>query len=129
MKRAEILALQLGRRRVDTQAWGTCYVRQLRADELRELLDILDGPRGAVRLARLVVFGAVDEAGAPMFEPGDVDALTTKALEPLGALADAFLELNDIQEFDDPEKKSPSTRLSSSPSTSRTDGATRNPAH
>ncbi len=130
MNREEILKLPLGTRRVNTQAWGPVFVRQLRADELPALLEILDAPSGAVRLARFCVLGCVQADGSPLFLPGDEQRLTERALEPVSELAAAFLELNGIEGVTDPEseKKSDSVPSTSSPSVSRIDGGSRNRA-
>ena len=130
MNRDEILGLSLGRRAVETQAWGVVFVRQLRADELPALLDVLDAPSGAIRLARFCVLGCVTEDGAPLFLPGDESRLTEQALEPVSELAAAFLELNGIEGVGDAdeEKKSASIQSTSSLSVLPTGGGSRNRA-
>ena len=130
MNREEILGLPLGRRQVHTQAWGNVFVRQLRADELPALLEILDSPSGAIRLARFCVLGCIQADGSPLFLPGDEHRLTERALEPVSELAAAFLELNGIEGVTDPEaeKKSASGPSTSSPSVLPIDGGSRNRA-
>ncbi len=129
MNRKEILALPLGRRAVETQAWGVVFVRQLRGDELPALLDILDAS-GPERLARFCVLGCVQDDGSPLFLPGDEQRLIERALEPVSELAAAFLELNGIEGVTDPEseKKSASVPSTSSPSVLPIGGGSRNRA-
>ena len=129
MNREEILSLPLGRRAVETQAWGVVFVRQLRGDELPALLDILDAS-GPERLARFCVLGCVQDDGSPLFLAGDEQRLIERALEPVSELAAAFLELNGIEGVTDPEseKKTASVPSISSPSVSRIDGGFRSRA-
>ncbi len=129
MNREEILSIPLGRRAVETQAWGVVFVRQLRGDELPALLDILD-VSGPERLARFCVLGCVQDDGSPLFLPGDEQRLIERALEPVSELTAAFLELNGIEGVTDPEaeKKSVSVPSISSPSVSRIGGGSRNRA-
>ncbi len=105
MNREQIKALSLEPKDIYTQAWGKVCVRQLRADELQSLLDVMD-LKGAPRLARLCILGCVDSEGRPLFRFDDIDWLTRSALEPLAEIADAFLELNGVTDALEPEKKS-----------------------
>ena len=127
MNRDQIKALSLEPKEIPTQAWGLVRIRQLRADELQSLLDVMD-EKGAPRLAKLCVLGCVDASGAPLFRPEDVEWLVSAALEPMAEIADAFLELNGVSDALEPEKKSDSIPSNTTLSILPTVGDTRSRA-
>lgn len=124
MNRDEILGLPLASHQVKTHAWGAIHVRQLRADELPALLEILDAESGAMRLARFCVLGCIRADGTPLFLPGDEQRLIKGALEPVSEIAAEFLSFNGLDGATDAEaeKKSDLTPPTSSPSVSRIGG-------
>ena len=115
MSRA-LLDLQIKPKAVQTELWGTCYVRRAMASELDEILKIMDTVSGSQRFVRLVQLGACDANGQRLFSEQDGIKLMQAPMEPIGEIAVAFLEANGIT-GDAPEKKS-SPRTSGSPSIS-----------
>ena len=116
-----ILSLRTEPIAVETEHWGTCYVRVARASELDRILAIIDGTKGSERFVQLALLGACHSDGMRAFQPDDVSELREAPLEPIAALAAAFLDHNGIMGED--EKKS-STPLSGSPTTSPAKPAT-----
>ena len=115
--RNEILATLPSVALVETEAWGDCYVRQIKGNEFERFMAIMDESTGSERLARLTVMGLCDEKGERILADGDEPIVIDGPMEPLGEIATAFLELNGVAE----EKKSsspPSSSRSSSPSSS-----------
>ncbi len=117
--RNEILATLPTVASVETEAWGSCYVRQIKGNEFERFMAIMDESAGSERLARLTVMGLCDEKGERILADGDEPIVIDGPMEPLGEIATAFLELNGVAE----EKKSsspPSSSRSSSPNSSVT---------
>ena len=88
MNRGEILNLRADSFPVETRAWGTVKVRELCGDDLAAVMEILEQPAGAGRLAALVILGCVD----PQFHANDAAALMRGPVEPLNVIGDAVLE-------------------------------------
>ncbi len=82
---------------VPTRAWGTVYVRQLRGHEFDAFWSILEEEAGAQRLASFTVLALCDEQGKRLLKARDTTALLDGPLEPLAAVADAFLTFNAIE--------------------------------
>jgi hypothetical protein len=82
---------------VPTPEWGgVVRVRALTAAEReRFALESLEAPRLAQ--VRLVALAAVDETGAPLFGPEDVERLGEKAAAPLWRLAAAVRRLSGME--------------------------------
>ncbi len=117
--RNEILATLPTVASVETEAWGSCYVRQIKGNEFERFMAIMDESAGSERLARLTVMGLCDEKGERILADGDEPIVIDGPMEPLGEIATAFLELNGVAE----EKKSsspPSSSRSSLPNSSVT---------
>lgn len=108
--RNEILATLPSAKEVQTEAWGLCYVRQLKGNEFERFMAIMEESSGSERLARLTVLGLCDESGERRLVEGDEPVLLDGPMEPLGEVATAFLELNGVTEE---EKKSSSPPNSS----------------
>ena len=91
-------------RRVETELWGACWVRVAKASELDRILTIMDATKGSERFVQLALIGTCHADGSRAFVPDDVSSLRDAPLEPVAALATAFLEVNGIMEGG--EKKS-----------------------
>ena len=121
----------LPREPVEVPEWGaTVWVRTLTAAERErwEAEAVGEGGRARTRFevrASLVVLAACDEAGAPVFEPGDVPALATKAAPAVIRLFDRALALNAVAPADVErlEKNSAASPSDSSHSGSRANSA------
>ncbi|MFO0960854.1 MAG: hypothetical protein U0800_26020 [Isosphaeraceae bacterium] len=96
--RDQILAASSEKVAVPIPDWGvTVFVRRL---ALQEALDLLAGEKSpARRTAELVALAAVDEGGAPVFEPADAERLATG---PFGSallrISAAAMKLNGLDE-------------------------------
>lgn len=110
--RNEILATLPSVIRVETEAWGTCYVRQIKGNEFERFMVIMEESQGSERLARLTVLGLCNADGERVLQDGDERVITDGPMEPLGEIAAEFLELNGVSE----EQKKSSSPPSSSPS-------------
>ncbi len=107
--RNEILATLPTVAPVETEAWGSCYVRQIKGNEFERFMAIMDESTGSERLARLTVLGLCDADGKRVLADGDEPVIVDGPMEPLGEIATAFLELNGVAE----EEKKSSSPLSS----------------
>lgn len=94
---------------VKTKAWGTVFVRHALADELDDVLRILDSCKGGERLIQLVMLGACYDTGRQVFTHDDLLKLRKAPLEPIAELATAFLELNGLAESSEKKSSIPST--------------------
>ncbi len=116
-----LLDIQAKPRRVETELWGTCWVRVARASELDRIITIMDASKGSERFVQLTLIGACHGDGMRAFQPDDISQLRDAPMEPVMALAQAFLEHNGIMDGDEKKSSSP---LSGSPSTSPASSAT-----
>ena len=118
--RNEILATLPGCVPVQTEAWGQCYVRQIKGNEFERFMAIMDESTGSERLARLTVLGLCDAEGKRVLADGDEPVIVDGPMEPLGEVATAFLEFNGVTEDEKKSSNQPSSSRSSSPNSSVT---------
>lgn len=114
--RNEILATLPSIIRVETEAWGTCYVRQIKGNEFERFMAIMEESQGSDRLARLAVLGLCNADGDRILADGDEAVLTDGPMEPMGEVAAEFLALNGVSEEQKKSSNLPSISPSSSPS-------------
>lgn len=114
--RNEILATLPSVIRVETEAWGTCYVRQIKGNEFERFMAIMQESQGSERLARLTVLGLCNADGERVLQDGDEPVITDGPMEPLGEIAAEFLELNGVAEEEKKSSSPPSSSRSSLPS-------------
>ncbi len=112
--RNEILATLPTVASVETEAWGSCYVRQIKGNEFERFMAIMDESTGSERLARLTVLGLCDADGKRVLADGDEPVIVDGPMEPLGEVATAFLELNGVSEEQKKSSSPPSSSRSSS---------------
>ncbi len=114
--RNEILATLPTVAPVETEAWGSCHVRQIKGNEFERFMAIMDESTGSERLARLTVLGLCDADGKRVLADGDEPVIVDGPMEPLGEVATAFLELNGVAEEEKKSSSPPSSSRSSLPS-------------
>lgn len=120
MTSRSLLDVKIQPKPVKTKAWGTVFVRHARADELDNVLRILDSYTGGERLIQLVMLGVCYDTGRQVFTHDDLPKLRKAPLEPITELSTAFLELNGLAESSEKKSSIPST---GSVSTLQTAGA------
>ncbi len=116
--RHEILATLPSVIRVETEAWGTCYVRQIKGNEFERFMAIMEESQGSERLAQLTVLGLCNADGDRILADGDEPVLVDGPMEPMGEVAAEFLALNGVSEEQKKSSDLPSTSPSSLPSSS-----------
>lgn len=98
-----LAARDLGEREVNVPEWGCkLRVRGLTVAE-SERFEALQGESWAQQMAFVAIAGTVDEAGAPVFGPDDVEALTGKSIAALRRVSEAVLALSHSDEAADGE--------------------------
>lgn len=116
--RNEILATLPSVIRIETEAWGTCYVRQIKGNEFERFMVIMEESQGSERLARLAVLGLCNADGDRILADGDEAVLTDGPMEPMGEVAAEFLALNGVSEEQKKSSSPPSSSRSSSQNSS-----------
>lgn len=107
LNRAQILAAQDVRTEtVDVPDWGGSVLVKVMTGAEREALEqqwrdrARLGQLGQHQRALLVVATVVDEAGAPLFTPADVESLSQRSAVALDVVASVALRLNRMRDSD-----------------------------